>query len=161
LKKKKKKLNRTAQRHIRCPICGATAILRPASEIYGDSSRSDQLYVCSNYPSCRSYVSTYPGTNIPMGTLADGDLRNLRIKAHRKFDAVWKSGIMSRDNAYRWMADCLGLPLRDAHIAMFGEYRCKELIRYCDIVLANCGKTDLRKEGGKHHEDDRVSAQAC
>lgn len=159
--KKKKKLKKTAQRQIRCPKCGAMAILKPASEIYGDCSRSDQLYVCSNYPHCKSYVSTYPGTNIPMGTLADGDLRNLRIQAHRKFDAVWKSGVMSRDSAYRWMADCLGIPLRDAHIAMFGEYRCKELIRQCDIVLANCDQMAARKEERNHHEDDRVSAQAC
>ncbi len=155
--KKKKKQSKTAQRQIRCPSCGAAAVLRPASEIYRDPGRIDKLYVCSRYPACKSYVSTYPGTNIPMGTLADGDLRSLRIKAHRRFDEVWKSGIMNRENAYRWMAELFGISLRDAHIAMFGEYRCKELIRQCDRVLANCRKT---KEG-EHNENDRVSKSAC
>ena len=135
MKKKKKRLAKTAQRQIRCPVCGAMAILKPASEVYGEPARTDRMYVCSNYPGCRSYVSTYPGTNIPMGTLADGDLRNLRIQAHRKFDEVWKSGIMSRNSAYRWMADYFGIPLGEAHIAMFGEYRCRELIRECERVL--------------------------
>ena len=144
---KKKKKTKTAQRRILCPKCGAMAILRPASEIYGDPRRTDRLYVCSNYPKCRSYVSTYPGTNVPMGVLADGDLRNLRIQAHRKFDEVWKTGIMSRENAYRWMADRLGISMRDAHIAMFGEYRCRELIRECEQVLAN--HRTIQTEGGR------------
>ncbi len=155
--KKKKKLSKTAQRQIRCPHCGAIAVLRPASEIYHDPERTDRLYVCSNYPRCESYVSTYPGTNVPMGTLANGDLRNLRIKAHRKFDAVWKSRIMSRENAYRWISEMFSIPLRDAHIAMFGEYRCRELIRECDRVLANA----RRNEGGKHNGNERVSESPC
>ena len=33
---KKKKQSKTAQRRIRCPVCGGVGILRPASEIYGD-----------------------------------------------------------------------------------------------------------------------------
>ena len=157
MKKKKKKISKTAQRQLRCPKCGAMAILRPAADIYGDRSRKDQLYVCSNSPRCQSYVSTYPGTNIPMGTLADGDLRNLRIRAHRRFDEVWKSGIMSRDNAYRWMAELFGISMQDAHIAMFGEYRCKELIRHCEQVLENRRKLQSKK-GDERHENERVSA---
>ena len=67
---------------------------------------------------------------------ANGDLRNLRIQAHRKFDRIWQTGIMTRENAYRWFADSFGLSLKDAHIGMCSEYRCKELIRLCDEVLA-------------------------
>ncbi len=154
---KKKKQKKTAQRQIKCPVCGAMAVLRPAAEIYRDPYRSDQLYVCSNYPKCRCYVGTHPGTNIPLGTLADGDLRNLRIQAHRKFDSVWRSRIMSRESAYCWMADLFGIPLREAHIGLFGEYRCRELIRACDQVLENCGKM----KGVKSHENDGVSETAC
>ena len=156
MKKKKKQLAKTAQRQIRCPVCGATAILRPASEIYGEPTRSDRMYVCSNFPRCRSYVGTYPGTNIPMGTLADGDLRNLRIRAHRKFDEVWKSGIMSRSSAYRWMADYFGIPMAEAHIAMFGEYRCRELIRECERVLQNRSRQQMR--GVDRNENDGLPA---
>ena len=64
------------------------------------------------------------------------DCQNLRIQAHRKFDRIWQTGIMTRENAYRWFADSFGLSLKDAHIGMCSEYRCKELIRLCDEVLA-------------------------
>ena len=38
-------------------------------------------------------------------TLANGDLRHKRIETHRMFDAIWKNGILSRKEAYRWMQD--------------------------------------------------------
>ena len=132
----KKKANRTKPEVVRCPYCGAIAVIRPAAEIYQDTKRKDLLYVCRNYPACKAYVGIYPGTQKPMGPLANGDLRNLRIRAHRKFDRLWQSGIMSRQDAYRWLADYFCLPLREAHIGMFAEYRCNELIKKCDSLLA-------------------------
>ena len=134
--KRKKQLSKSTPRRIRCPHCGAFAIIRPAAEIYGDPTNTGDLYVCSRYPQCNTYVGIHPGTRIPMGTMANGDLRNLRIKAHRKFDQLWQSNIMSRESAYRWMADFFGLTLKDAHIGMLGEYRCTELINECERILA-------------------------
>ena len=115
-------------------------ILRPASEIYHDAKSDRKLYVCHNYPACNTYVAAHPNTDKPMGVPANGDLRNLRIQAHRKFDLIWKNGIMTREEAYRWFADSFGLSLRDAHIGMCSEYRCREMIRLCNEVLArnNC-----------------------
>ena len=133
---KKKKMSDMTPRQLRCPHCGAVAIIRPASEIYDDPRRKDELYVCKNYPACKSYVGMHAGTRIPLGTLANGDLRNLRIKAHRRFDRIWQSGIMSRNAAYRWMADSFGLTADDAHIGKFGESRCQQLIEQCDRILA-------------------------
>lgn len=89
---KRKKEKRTQP--VRCPYCGAIADLRPASEIYGDESAAGELYVCRNFPSCESYVRACPGTKQPMGPLANGDLRHLRIVAHRSFDQIWKTGVM-------------------------------------------------------------------
>ena len=115
-------------------------ILRPAAEIYRDCQNDRKLYVCHNYPACNTYVAAHPGTNQPMGVPANGDLRNLRIQAHRKFDRIWQTGIITRENAYRWFADSFGLILKDAHIGMCSEYRCRELIRLRNEVLArnNC-----------------------
>lgn len=138
---KKKQLSKQTPRVIRCPNCGAVALVRPAAEIYHDPRRTDEMYVCKNYPACDSYVGMHAGTRIPLGDLANGDQRSLRIKAHRKFDLIWQSGIMTRDTAYRWMADIFGLRLRDAHIAKLGDYRCKELIEQCDRVLEQCQRT--------------------
>lgn len=131
--KKKTKRHQTAT--VRCPYCGSLADIRPASEIYHDDSRKDFLYVCRNYPRCNAYVRVQPGTKQPMGPLANGDLRHLRIRAHRAFDQVWRSGVMPRETAYRWMADFFCIPLRDAHIGHFSEYRCQQLIEKCEDLL--------------------------
>ena len=77
---------------IRCPYCGGTAILRDASFVYGTHSHGGQVYVCSHYPSCNSYVGVHPGTKIPKGTLANRELRQKRIQAHRIFDQIWQQG---------------------------------------------------------------------
>lgn len=133
--KKRRNTNR-AKRPLRCPHCGAVMMLRPASEIYHDCTSDKKLLVCNNFPRCDTYVGVHPGTDIPLGVPANGDLRNLRIRAHRKFDLIWKTGIMTRENAYRWFADSFGLRLQDAHIGMCGEYHCRELIKLCDEVIA-------------------------
>lgn len=83
---KKRKTRAQRSRSFRCPHCGAAMILRPASEIYHDAKSDRKLYVCHNYPACNTYVAAHPNTDKPMGVPANGNLRNLRIQAHRKFD---------------------------------------------------------------------------
>lgn len=127
--------NSHTPRQLRCPYCGAAVTIRSAAEIYDDPTCTKELYVCNNYPRCNTYVGMHHGTRVPYGTMANGDLRNLRIKAHRKFDQIWQIGIMNRDNAYRWLADYFCVGLGDAHIGMLGEYNCKKLIEECDLML--------------------------
>lgn len=124
--------------NVHCPYCGAKATLRPASAVYGDAAKTDgYLYVCDRYPQCDAYVGAHQGTKLPMGTLANGDLRNKRIQAHKAFDWLWKSGLMSKQQAYIWMQAKLGLDSQQAHIAKFSEYMCNQLIIVCDQVYAN------------------------
>ena len=125
------------QKRITCPYCGAHAILQKGSYVYGDKSKEEYLYVCSNYPQCDSYVGVHAGTKKPKGTLANGDLRHKRIEAHRLFDAIWKNGVFSRKDAYRWMQDVFCLTDTQAHIGEFSEYRCDCLIEECRKVLRN------------------------
>ena len=72
------------KKQIHCPYCGAKASLRPASAVYGTATKvpDSYLYVCDRYPRCDSYVGAHKRTKEPMGTLANGDLRNKRIQAH-------------------------------------------------------------------------------
>ena len=127
MKKRKAKYAKPA----RCPYCNAPMIFRKAAEIYRDPTRMDCMYVCNRYPICNTYVGTHSGTAIPLGTPANKELRILRIKAHKEFDKLWKQNVMSRDLAYQWLADYLGLKRQDAHIGMCGEYQCKALIEKC------------------------------
>ncbi len=122
---------------MKCPYCGHTAVLRKASYVYGEKAIEEYLYVCSRYPECNSYVGVHKGTLIPKGTLANGDLRHKRIKAHKIFSKLWSEGIMNKDEAYHWLRYTFGLSSRQAHIGQFSDYRCDELIRTCQKVLQN------------------------
>lgn len=113
---------------IRCPYCGSPAVLRSADGIYYDNSRNTQLYVCKNYPQCDSYIRVHAGTNIPAGTMANRELRALRAEAHRYFDRLYKSGFMTKQDSYYWLAGILDAPLSQAHIGYLGEY-------YCQVVI--------------------------
>lgn len=121
----------------KCPYCGRAAILRKASDVYGEHTKIQYLYVCSGYPVCNAYVGVHAGTQKPKGTLANSELRNKRILAHKVFDSIWKHDIMSRDNAYRWIRDIFSLSSKQAHIGQFSEYQCDQLIELCQKVLGN------------------------
>ncbi|MBP3595289.1 MAG: hypothetical protein J6J44_12215 [Lachnospiraceae bacterium] len=122
---------------VKCPYCGRNAVLRSARYVYKDAAFEKNLYVCSGYPECDAYVGVHEGTQVPKGTLANGDLRHKRIEAHRLFDAIWKNGVFSRKDAYRWMQDVFCLTDTQAHIGEFSEYRCDCLIEECRKVLRN------------------------
>ena len=124
-KKKRKGLNNSK---MRCPYCGKPVVFRSADGIYKDNSRGTMLYVCSDYPHCDAYVRVHAGTNIPVGTLANHELRSLRRTAHCYFDRLHKSGMMSKQDAYLWLADLISAPLSQAHIGYLGEYYCKQVI---------------------------------
>ena len=89
------------------------------------------------YPECDSYVGVHAGTFEPKGSLANGDLRHKRIETHRLFDAIWKNGIFTRADAYRWIQDIFCLNDSQAHIRQFSEYRCDCLMNECRKVLTN------------------------
>ena len=120
---------------IRCPYCGSVAILREDSYVYGKYAKGNMVYVCSRYPHCDAYVNVQPGTTLPKGTLANKALRKKRIKAHQIFDKIWKCGILSKQDAYRWMSDKLCLDMRQTHIGLFNDYLCDQVILESAKVL--------------------------
>ena len=116
---------------IKCPYCGAQAVIRPASVVHGESAWEEFLCVCSRYPACDSYVGVHTKTMQPKGTLANGDLRHKRIMAHKAFNLFWTSGLMSKWQAYKWLQAKFGLNANQAHIGKFSEIMCDELISIC------------------------------
>ena len=121
----------------RCPYCGSHSGLRSADGIYRCNDKKTMLYVCSKYPVCDSYVRVHPGTKIPVGTMANRDLRALRNEAHRNFDQLHKQGLMSKEDAYLWLASILAAPLGQAHIGYLGEYYCRQVIEASKQQLEN------------------------
>lgn len=136
-KKSKKKIQNYAT--MRCPYCGGPVVFRSADGIYKDNKDGTMLYVCSHYPECDAYVRVRPGTRIPMGTMADGNLRSLRIATHRQFDKLHKQGFMTREEAYLWLAHTIAAPLSQAHIGYLSEY-------YCNLVIQESSKLLTTKQ---------------
>ena len=123
---------------IRCPYCGAQAVLRPSSAVYHERARpGEHLYVCAHYPKCDSYVGAHKHSLLPMGTLANAALRGKRIQAHRAFNRLWEDGPMEKWQAYMWMQAKFSLRSDQAHIAMFSEYMCDQLIAVCNQAVCN------------------------
>ena len=131
-KKKRKGLNYS---QMRCPYCGSPVVYRSADGIYKDNSRGTMLYVCSHYPECDAYVRVHAGTNIPVGNLANHELRTLRRTAHHYFDQLHESGMMSKQDAYQWLASLIDAPLSKAHIGYMGEYYGKQVIEQSRKLL--------------------------
>ena len=134
---------------VRCH-CGRPAVLRSAEGICKTHKPGAMVYVCSNYPACNSFVMAHPNTMEPMGTLAPPELRRLRYEAHNQFDQLYKSGLMTRQEAYRWLAYVVQAPMSHAHIGHLGEYYCKIVIQESRKLLAKRRESNaaLKKVSG-------------
>ncbi|MEE1504393.1 MAG: zinc-finger-containing protein [Acutalibacteraceae bacterium] len=135
--KTKYKKKKTSNGPVKCPYCGRNAELRSSEGIYkSDKYGHQMLWVCSNYPECDAYVRCQPGTKLPLGELANGELRALRREAHKFFDELYKNGKMSREGAYRWLSDLLCKPMQEVHISCLSDYHCKLVIEKTKEILA-------------------------
>lgn len=128
--------------NLKCPYCGSQALLRPASVIYGKRAADPAApyYVCAHYPACDSYVAAHKASRLPMGTLANAELRHKRIQAHAAFNRLWESGLMNKRQAYLWLQAKMDLPEQEAHIGKFSMFRCEQVIQLCDSFFPPAGR---------------------
>lgn len=126
--------------NIKCQYCGSQAFLRPASVVYGDlvDDPNAKLYVCARYPFCNCYVAAHRNTLLPMGTLADPNLRRKRRETHDALNRMMSASGMTRKQTYQWLQTQLGLPKAETHIGHFSEFRCQQVIDLCDAFCRNC-----------------------
>ena len=119
-----------------CPYCGAKAELKDSAILYRGRSYG-KVYLCSNYPTCDAYCGVHKGTDVPLGRLANAELREWKKRAHAAFDPLWKTGGISRKRAYAIASDIMGKPVDETHIGMFDVQECKDLIAGLRL-LPNC-----------------------
>lgn len=131
---------------MKCPYCGGVARKQPCEKVYSTVYHSNygDIWVCDNYPECDAYVGCKPSGK-PLGTLANSELRGMRVKTHNLFDKIWKKKLMNRSHAYRWMAEEMGLTAKQAHIGKFNIEQCeklqelvKEKFKLSNEVLIKC-----------------------
>lgn len=124
-----------------CPYCGQQSNLVGGDVIY--PHRSDlhslmfwQCAPCDAYVGCHKRGATVlvnkrqvrsDGT-LPLGRLADAQLRKAKSAAHAAFDPLWRSGEMTRREAYAWLATTLGLSSDKCHIGMMDVDACQAVV---------------------------------
>lgn len=112
---------------VNCPYCGKTAYLVGGKKIY--PHRPDlfgkSFYECEP---CEAFVGCHTGTINPLGRLANLELRKKKMAAHAVFDPIWRTGKMTRGDAYKVLAEKLGIEQKDCHIGMFDVDMCNKVI---------------------------------
>ncbi len=115
---------------VHCDYCGNSAQLVSGAIIY--PHRKDlhgrRFWKCDP---CNAYVGCHKNSprHIPLGRLANAELRFWKQEAHANFDPIWKSGLMERRAAYDWLADKMKIDFNDCHIGMFTIEQCKDVVR--------------------------------
>lgn len=110
-----------------CPYCQKpVGFIKTSESVY----RKDYgpLYICRP---CEAWVGCHPGTDKPLGRLADKDLRIWKRNAHAAFDPIWREGKCTRKNAYLWLSGQLGISVNECHIGMFDTETCKRVVEIC------------------------------
>lgn len=117
-----------------CNRCNKmTVLVVNNSTIYGKQyGKWPFAYLCSN---CHSYVGMHPNTFIPLGTLADEVTRAARRDCKVSFESVWKTGLLSRSEAYKWLAQELGISPGDCHFGWFEADVCFRAKTICEQYL--------------------------
>lgn len=79
---------------------------------------------------------------MPLGRLADKELRRWKIRAHNAFDPLWQAKVArgfrkraARDLGYNWLAGELGIKWEECHIGMFDVEMCKRVVEICAPYL--------------------------
>jgi hypothetical protein len=128
-----------------CPYCNSAALLVGGDAIYPHRPDLRQLKFWQCAP-CDAYVGCHkPGANvdgvrsdgtIPLGRLANAELRKAKQGAHAAFDPLWRNGwFNSRRAAYAWLGNVLGISDEECHIGMFDIAQCKLVEHHCDDFL--------------------------
>jgi len=121
---------------VRCPYCLILSKFVNSKVIYGFSY--GMIYYCK---SCDAYVGVHKGTNRPLGTLANSELRNWRKKAHKCFDKFWFDYLpeymryLYRSRCYSWLSKKMNVPYEQCHIAMFDVDQCKKVVMICETEI--------------------------
>jgi hypothetical protein len=119
-----------SQRQVICPYCQKQAELVGGAVIYPHRQDLHWMRLWACLP-CGAWVGCHHGKRVPLGRLANAELRRWKQNAHAVFDPLWKSRTMSRKDAYRWLSETLGIPFKETHIGMFDVETCKRVVEAC------------------------------
>lgn len=114
-----------------CPYCGKHAQLKNGQDVY--PGREFELshmnyWVCQP---CDARIVCRPRSTIPVGRLANAELRAAKVAAHKAFDPLWRSGVLSKTDAYNWLAFKMRLPVEKCQFGFFTVEQCMAVVAVC------------------------------
>lgn len=117
-----------------CRYCGDHVYLVSNAEIYRGREFGEWPYVywCEV---CDAYVGLHPNTDLPLGTLANKELREARKSGKSAFIRLQKNNGWSRDLAYSWLSERMGMPKNECHWGWFEIEQCATAERLCKEAL--------------------------
>lgn len=110
--------------------CGHPAERVTGDLVYPEKSEYHRklFFLCLR---CDRYVGCHSGSGIPLGTLANQEVRRLRSTAHHWFDRLWKEFGSTRQKAYSAMKEAIGV----RHIGWEQEAGCKAVIEWAQAEV--------------------------
>lgn len=109
----------------RCLHCDGLAEKITDTSVRGHRRGARVIWLCRV---CDAWVGCRRGTDKPLGLPANAEVRAARRLAHSHFDQLWKSGEMTRTEAYKWLSSIMGVRYQQAHIALFDADQCRRVI---------------------------------
>jgi hypothetical protein len=121
---------------MKCPYCGNDAELKTGYHVYPHRPDLAHLKIWACDP-CDAWVGTHKNspTHAPLGRLANAELRRAKMAAHAAFDPLWKSGQMTRKEAYKRLSEKMGLTKEQTHIGMFDVEQCRAVVLLCTPMI--------------------------
>lgn len=119
-----------------CPYCTRAAVLVDSAEVYQRSY--GMIWLCRP---CQAWVGCHRNSRrcVPLGRLANAELRKLKVAAHTAFDVLWQIKMRrdrvtknpAREAAYTWLAEQMQLDGKACHIGKFDEAQCRRVVDIC------------------------------
>lgn len=115
---------------MKCPYCNQRAQWVSNEMIY--NRKYGKSYMCWWCKPCDAYVGCHQNTIVPLGIMANAELRKWRMKAHNRIDPIWKNGDLTRKEVYQFLKEHFG---REIHIAGSDIETCKRIVAINKIYL--------------------------
>jgi len=94
-----------------CPKCGEEA--KTIMTKYGIKNICCNLWSWGNAP------------------LVEAKVHKARIRAHKTFDKLWKSGLLTRTQAYGWLSKALNIPKNKCHMKKMDYDTARRVVTIC------------------------------
>jgi DNA-directed RNA polymerase subunit RPC12/RpoP len=110
----------------KCTYCGSKVVIsKKTKEFSNNGGKYPWIYHCTK---CDARVGIHPNTNIPLGTLANAELRWKRRKAKTQFKQYMSQHNLNRSDGYTLLAATLGISRSVCHFGWFDIRTCNKIL---------------------------------